>query len=111
MLAKAGTAGDTNTGAHIDIVFPLLLTGIAVCPAPNDVGVATTFRFFGSTLSQSAAGSGDVRSFGDVTASLPAITGNVHEHVLAGTTPLFTASGSCMISFPQTRAGFACKGT
>ena len=111
MLAKAGTAGDTNTGAHIDIVFPLLLTGIAVCPAPNDVGVATTFRFFGSTLSQSAAGSGDIRSFGDVTAALPAITGNVHEHVLAGTTPLFTASGSCMISFPQTRAGFACKGT
>jgi hypothetical protein len=111
MLAKAGTAGDSNTGAHVDIVFPLLLTGIAVCPAPNDVGVATTFRFFGSTLSQSAAGAGDVRSFGDVTAALPAKTGNVYEHVLAGGTSLFDASGSCMISFPTTRAGFACRGT
>ena len=111
MLAKAGTSGDSNTGAHIDIVFPLLLTGIAVCPAPNDVGVATTFRFFGSTLSQSASGSGDVRSFADVTAGSPTVTGSAYEHVLTGATPVFTASGSCMITFPTTRADFSCRGT
>jgi hypothetical protein len=111
MLANAGTPGDSDTAAHIDIVFPALLTGIAVCPAPNDVGVATTFRFFGETLSQSAAGSGDVRDFQDLPAGTAATIGPIYEHILAGVTPLFSASGSCMISFPTTRAGFSCSGT
>ena len=113
MLAKAGTSGDTDTGAHIDIVFPSLLQGIAVCPAPNDVGVATTFRFFGETLSQSASGSGDVRDLDDVAAGGGggALLGSVYEHILTGATPVFDASGTCMITYPTTRAGFACQGT
>ena len=111
MLAKPGTANDSNLGAHIDLVFPALLTGSAVCPAPSDVGVATTFRFFGTTLSQSASGSGDVRSFADLPFGSAATIGTAYEHVLQATTPLFTASGTCMISFPTTRAGFSCQGT
>ncbi len=113
MLAKAGTAGDTDTAAHVDLVFPALLTGLAVCPSPSDVGVATTFRFFGETLSQSAAGSGDVRDFQDVPAGTAARIGSVYEHILTGPTPteIFAASGSCMISFPTTRADYACSGT
>jgi hypothetical protein len=111
MLAKAGTAGDSDTAAHVDIVFPALLTGTAVCPAPSDVGIATTFRFFGETLSQSAAGSGDVRDFQDLPAGTAATNGSVYEHILQGVTPIFTASGSCMISFPTTRADYSCSGT
>jgi len=111
MLAKAGTAGDSNTAAHIDIVFPALLTGTAVCRRRATSGVATTFRFFGETLSQSAAGSGDVRDFQDLPTGSAATIGSVYEHILQGTTPIFTASGTCMISFPTTRADYSCSGT
>ena len=111
MLASPNTPGDTDTAAHVDIVFPALLTGIAVCPAPNDVGVATTFRFFGETLSQSAAGSGDVRDFQDLPFGTAATIGSVYEHILAGVTPVFDTSGTCMLSFPTTRADFSCTGT
>ena len=111
VLAKAGTAGDLNTAAHFDIVFPTLLTGVAVCPAPNNVGVATVFRFFGSTLSQSASGHGDVRSLKDLPTGVAQATGTAHEHIIKNpATELFATSGTCTDSFPTTLAQYACGG-
>jgi titin len=109
--SKASTAGDSDTAAHVDIVFPSLLTGIAVCPEPNDVGVATSFRFFGETLSQSAAGSGNVRSFKDLPAASPPVVGTSYEHVIKNpSSTLLTAQGNCTDQYPTVTAGFSCGG-
>ena len=48
----AGTAGDPQTAAHYDIVFPFLPTALAKCPAPNAVNVATSFEVLAVTASQ-----------------------------------------------------------
>jgi hypothetical protein len=95
---------------HFDIVFPSLLTGIAVCPNPSTVGVATNFRFAAETLSQSSAGNGDVREFADIPAGGPPVTGTAWEHILNGTAPVLTTSGDCTDAYPTTSAGFICGG-
>ena len=109
---KASVAGESDAAAHVDIVFPSLLTGIAVCPEPNDVGVATSFRFFGETLTQSAAGNGNVRSFNDLPAGSPPVSGSAYEHIIknAGSVTLVTASGNCTDAYPTTSAGYSCGG-
>jgi hypothetical protein len=107
----AATAGESDTAVHFDIVFPSLLTGIAVCPYPSTVGVATTFRFTGETLSQSTAGNGDVREFADIPAGGPPVTGSAWEHIFSGTSPVLTTSGDCTDAYPTTSAGYTCGGS
>lgn len=112
MPVGASYPGDTDTAAHVDIIFPLLLNGIAVCPEPNDVGVATNFRFFGETLSQSAAGNGDVREFKDVPGLSGSIFGIAYEHVVKSpSTPIADGtSTTCTVTYPTATAGFGCGG-
>ena len=109
VLEKASTAGESVTAAHYDLIFPLLLNGIAVCPAPSTVGVATVFRFFGSTQSQSSNASGDVRHLKDFPTGVATKTTSAWEHIKNGNAPLFDTSGACTENYP-TPASFACGG-
>ncbi|MDQ1495132.1 MAG: hypothetical protein QOG69_1615, partial [Actinomycetota bacterium] len=46
VMQMPASSGDTNTAAHYDVVFPLLPTSLAVCPA-GAADVASTFEFIG----------------------------------------------------------------
>jgi hypothetical protein len=104
---KASTPHETDTAAHYDIYFPLLLTGVAVCP--NTSGVASTFRFNGqSLLSQVSGQPGDVRDLTDFPTGTK--NGTAVEHIYQSTTSkLNVTSTNCAISYPAVN-GYTCGG-
>jgi hypothetical protein len=109
--AGANTPGDIDTAPHVDIIFPALLTGVAVCPEPSAVGVATAFQFFGATLSQSISANGDVRHFENLPAGSPPVLGTAYEHILKGSsTNIATSQQNCTIQYPTPTAGYGCGG-
>ena len=105
----ASTAGESNTAAHFDVVFPHLPTGLAVCPAPATAGVATTFEFLGTAHSQSGVPTGvgtpsssQVRALKDITTATA--SGTVFFHVRASdtaTSDAFTFSQACAEQYPD----------
>jgi hypothetical protein len=104
---KAGTPHETTAAEHFDVYFPLLLTGVAVCP--NTAGVASTFRFSGQSLASQLAGQpGDVRGITDFPTGTK--NGTAVEHIYQGTTSkLAVTSTNCPITYPPTN-GYACGG-
>lgn len=105
---KAATSGESDALAHYDIVFPLLLTGVAICPGTATApAVATTFRFFAESVNQSATASGNIRSLLDTSTASQTIT--AYEHIISGATTLATISGTCTEKFPAT-IDFGCHG-
>ena len=105
---KASTAGESQTLAHYDIVFPLLLTTSVVCPAPSTVGIASVFRFNPTTLNQGKTGVGSLRDLADFPAGLATKTTSAYVHVIkVGQPTLFTGSSACVEKFPGV-ADFAC---
>lgn len=110
---KASTAGETDTAAHVDIVYPLLPTGIAVCPAPSAVGIATTFQYDGMSSNQQSLPSGtpgntDIRALRDDVATTKTTTAYVHIKTSAtAASDAFSASGTCAQQWPDT-VDFGC---
>jgi hypothetical protein len=104
---KANTPHETDTAAHYDVYFPLLLTGVAVCP--NTAGVASTFRFNGqSLLSQLSGQPGDVRDLTDFPTGTR--SGLAHEHIYqSSTSKLNVNSTNCSTSYPAVN-GYTCGG-
>ena len=102
----ASVAGENNTAAHYDVIFPALLTGIAVCS--NPVGVASVFRFNGQSLQSVSAGKpGNIRLLKDIaTGTSP---GSAYQVIANNSGTLLTRSGACTIAYPPTN-GFGCGG-
>lgn len=105
-IVKAATAGESQPLAHYDVVFPLMLTGTAVCPAPSAVGVAFAFRFNATTPTQGKSGLGSVRELKDFPAGTVIKTASVYTHVLGAVIP-FNWSAACTEMYPGT-PNFAC---
>lgn len=103
----ASTAGENNTGAHYDVIFPTLLTGIAVCS--NATGVASVFRFHGQTLLSATTGKpGNARLIRDIPSG--SVAGSVYQVIGSNTNAnLLTKSGACTITYPPVN-GFGCGG-
>jgi hypothetical protein len=121
---KANTAGDSDTSAHTDIVFPGLPSGLAVCNAVSTTGVdasgvASTFQYLPTTLGIASAASGTgTPSTGSVRGLVDtgvAITGHAFMHLAVGTgatafntaapgiactTPLLTAAAMGTVACP-----------
>jgi hypothetical protein len=105
---KASTAGESQTLAHYDIVFPLLLTTSVVCPAPSTVGIASAFRFNPTTINQGKTGVGSIRDLADFAAGVTTKTTSAYVHVIkVGSPTLFTGSTTCVEKYPGV-ADFAC---
>ena len=102
---KANTPHETDTAAHYDVYFPLLLTGVAVCP--NTAGVASTFRFNGqSLLSQLSGQPGDVRDLTDFPTE-PRTAWRTSTSIRARTSKLNVNSTNCSTSYPAVN-GYTC---
>ncbi len=105
----ASTAGETQTAAHYDVIFPSLPTGLAVCPAPAAAGVATTFEFLGTAHSQSGIPTGvgtpssaQVRALKDITTAT--VSSSVYFHVRTSqtaTTDTFSFNQACTEQYPD----------
>jgi hypothetical protein len=108
MQVPASTAGESQTAAHFDVVFPHLPTGIAVCAAATS-GVASTFEFLGTAHSQSGLPTGvgtpssaQVRALRDITTA--STTSSVFFHVRASdtaTADAFSFSQACTEQYPD----------
>lgn len=105
----ASTGGESQTAAHFDVIFPKLPTGLAVCPAPETAGVASTFEFLGTAHSQSGLPTGvgtpsssQVRALKDITTA--SVTSTVFFHVRASDTAAsdaFSFSQACTEQYPD----------
>jgi hypothetical protein len=115
MQVPPNKPGETHTVAHYDVVFPLLPTGLAVCPSPDSVGAATTFNYAGFTLSQQTLdgvgvpGTASVRMLKDVPAPPPASKFNSsHLKLLnSGGVVQFQVTKTCNLQYPG-NADFLC---
>jgi hypothetical protein len=106
----AATAGESQPAAHYDIIFPLLPTGIAICPPPTGTaGVAASFEFLAVGHSQSQnlptnvgpPASAQIRSLKDITTAT--VTSTAFLHIRANntsTTDAFSFSKACTEQFP-----------
>src|SRR5205807_9315648 len=112
----ASTAGESDTAAHYDIVFPLLPTGIAICGS-GTAGVASTFEFLGVQHSQSGLPSlvglpqnVQTRALKDITTASVSSTAFVHIRTnSASTTDItgFPFSQACTEQYPDV-SDFGC---
>jgi hypothetical protein len=106
----ASLAGETATAPHYDITYPLLPTALALCPAPNAVGVGAVFRFNAISLSQSLIPTGNgtpstaqIRALQDLPAGTPSRTTTARLFIRQanGTTAVFTPPAqNCVINYP-----------
>jgi hypothetical protein len=113
-MQMPASSGDTNTAAHYDVVFPLLPTSLAVCPA-GAADVASTFEFIGVPHSQSGLPTGvgtpstaQARALKDIATA--SVSSSVVVHIRtnsAATTDNFTFTGSCTETFPDV-SNFGC---
>lgn len=108
------SSGDTNTAAHYDLVFPLLPTSLAVCPA-GTAAVASTFEFVATAHSQSLLPTGvgtpntlQARALKDITTASVSSSAVVHIRTnSSATTDNFTFTAACTETFPDV-SGFGC---
>jgi hypothetical protein len=114
VMQMPASSGDTNTAAHYDLVFPLLPTSLAVCPA-GTADVASTFEFLGVPHSQSGVptgvgtpGTAQARVLKDITTASASSSAVVHIRTnSSATTDSFTFTGSCTETFPDV-SNFGC---
>jgi len=115
VMQMPATSGDTDTAAHYDVVFPFLPTGLAVCPAPSTVGIASTFSFLATLHSQGSVPSGtgtpntvQTRSLKDITTATVSSLAILHIRTnSSSTTDNFTFSQACTEQYPDL-ADFGC---
>jgi len=112
---KAAFAGESDTAAHYDIIFPLLPTGIAICPT-GTAGIASTFAFGGVAHSTSTnlpsnvgpPSTSQLRALKDITTATASSTAFLHIRTNnASTTDNFTFSQACAEQYPDV-ADFGC---
>jgi len=104
----ASTAGESQTAAHYDIIFPLLPTGIAIC-STGTAGIAASFQFLGVGHSQSQnlptnvgpPSSAQIRALKDITTASVSSTAFLHIRANnTSTTDTFTFSKACVEQYP-----------
>jgi hypothetical protein len=105
----ASTAGEQDTAAHTDIIYPFVPTGLALCATPP-LGIASVFSFNGTTLTEQKVATGvgrpdtgAVRGVEDLGKGVTTTTGTAF--LTNGVPSKF--SGTCTTTFPAT-IGFSC---
>jgi hypothetical protein len=104
----ASTAGESQTAAHYDIVFPFLPTALALCN-PGTAGLAATFNNLAVAHSQTAnlptnvgpPSSAQIRALKDITTASVSSTAFLHIRASnTSTTDAFSFSKACAETYP-----------
>jgi len=104
----AAFAGESQTAAHYDIIFPLLPTGIAIC-STGTAGIASTFAFGAVAHSTSTnlpsnvgpPSSSQIRALKDITTASVSSTAFLHIRTNnASTTDNFSFNQACTEQYP-----------
>jgi hypothetical protein len=98
----AATAGDPQVAAHVDVIFPFLPTGLALCGSPA-LGIGSSFTFDGTTIGTQKVATGvgrpstALRGIQDLGIGVSTFTGNAYQ-----TNGVSTYTGACTMKFPAT---------
>jgi len=111
-VTGAATATRTDLSPHYEIIFPLVPTSAAICPAPSAVGETSVFQFVGFSPTQGAIpqgigtpGSVSFRGLNDRSTGLAAANDTAYYHSVG--TSAYNVPVTCAIVFPVT-AGYPC---
>lgn len=104
----ASTAGESQTAAHYDIIFPFLPTALALCN-PGTAGIASTFNNLAVSHAQSAnlpsnvgpPSSAQIRALKDITTASVSSTAFLHIRASnTSTTDALSFSKACAETYP-----------
>jgi hypothetical protein len=104
----ASTAGESQTAAHYDVIFPFLPTALALCN-PGTAGIASTFNNLAVAHSQTAnlptnvgpPSSAQIRALKDITTASVSSTAFLHIRASnTSTTDTLSFSKACAETYP-----------